>query len=106
MPKYLIEATYTAEGVKGLIAEGGTRRREAIESAINGLGATVESFYYAFGDYDLVVIADAPDSVSVAALNLQVAAAGGARTRTTVLLTTQEIDEAANMAVGYRRPGG
>lgn len=106
MAKYLIEATYTAEGAKGLLAEGGSKRKEAVESAINGMGAVVECFYYAFGDTDLVVIVDAPDAVSVAAINLQVAAAGGARTKTTTLLTPQQIDQATGRDASYRRPGG
>jgi len=105
MPKYLIEASYTAEGAKGLVAEGGSKRREAVAAAINNMGGKVECFYYTFGEHDLIVIADAPDPVSVVALNLQVAAAGGARTKTTVLLTTQEVDQAAKKAVSYRPPG-
>lgn len=106
MAKYLIEATYTADGAKGLLAEGGSKRKEAVEAAIKNMGAVVECFYYAFGERDLVVIVDAPDAISVAALNLQVAAAGGARTKTTALLTPQEIDQATKKAVSYRRPGG
>ncbi len=105
MPKNLIEASYTAEGTRGLLSEGGTARRAAIDEAVQKLGATLECFYYAFGDHDLVAIVDAPNTVGVAAMNLQVAAAGGAKTRTTALLTSEEIDRAAAIAAGYRAPG-
>lgn len=106
MGKYLIEASYTAQGIEGLLAEGGSRRREVVEAAIEKMGGTVECFYYAFGERDLVVIVEVPDAVSVTAFNLHVAAAGGARTRTTVLLTPEELDAATKKAVSYRRPGG
>ena len=75
MPKYLVTASYTAEGAKGLLKDGGSKRRQAIEAALKAVGGTVESFYFAFGKHDVYVIVDAPDNVAVAAVTLAVAAA-------------------------------
>jgi uncharacterized protein with GYD domain len=105
MAKYLLEASYTVEGVQGLIKDGGTGRRTAIESAINGLGGSVESLYYVFGDDDIIIIVDMPDNVSIAAFSLQVAATGAASASVRVLLTPEEIDTAVKKQVSYRAPG-
>ena len=105
MPKYLIEATYTGEGVKGLLAEGGTKRRDAAAKAIKGAGGKVEAFYFAFGKSDAIVIVDLPDNVSAAAASLAINASGVVATSTTVLLTPSELDEAAKKSVPYRAPG-
>ena len=79
MPKYLIEASYTLEGVKGLVKDGGSKRREAAEAAIKSVGGRIEAFYFAFGDPDAVVITDLPDNVTAAAISMRVNAAGAAR---------------------------
>jgi len=105
VPKYLWRVSYTAEGARGLASEGGTARRQAIEEMLTSVGGTLEAFYYAFGDDDLIVIADVPDQVAVAALSLQTALGGAARSRTTVLLSPEQIDEAAKRNVSYRPPG-
>jgi uncharacterized protein with GYD domain len=105
MPKYMWQVSYTPQGAKGLIAEGGTSRREAIRKMLEAVGGTLEVLYYAFGPDDLIVIGEVPDNVSVAALSLQTAASEAARSRTTVLLTPEEIDEAAKRPVEYRPPG-
>jgi uncharacterized protein with GYD domain len=105
MAKYLIQANYTQEGVKGLLKDGGSKRRRVVDEAVKALGGKVESFYYALGDNDVYVLVDAPDNVSVAALNLTVCAGGGARTKTTVLLTPEEVDAAAKKSVSYTAPG-
>ena len=105
MPKYLIQASYTEEGAKGLLQEGGSGRRAAVEQLIRGLGGRLEAFYYAFGDSDVYLIADLPDNASAAAVSLAVAGSGAVRPRTTVLLTPEEIDQAAKKTVTYRPPG-
>jgi uncharacterized protein with GYD domain len=104
MAKYLVEASYTLEGIKGLKASGGSSRLQAVEEAVKGLGGTVDGFYFAFGETDVYVIVDLPNAIDAAALSLSVCAGGGARTRTTALLTPQEMDEAARRQVGYRPP--
>ena len=105
MPKYLITASYTAEGIKGVLAKGGTGRKAAIEASVAALGGTVESFYFGFGGDDAYVLVDLPDNVTAAALGLQVGASGMAATRTVVLLTPDEIDRAAQVPSTYRPPG-
>jgi uncharacterized protein with GYD domain len=105
MPKYLVQANYTGDGLKGLLKEGGSGRRSAIEKLFGSVGGKVEAFYYAFGDTDVFVIADVPDNVSAAALSLTVSAAGAATTKVTVLLTAEEVDAATKKTVSYRTPG-
>ncbi len=106
MPKYLISASYTAEGAKGLIkGGGGTARRAAVQQAIQSVEGKLEAFYYAFGEHDVYLILDAPDNVNAAALSLAVSASGAATVKTTVLLTPEDIDQAAKKHVTYRQPG-
>jgi uncharacterized protein with GYD domain len=106
MAKYLIKASYTAEGVKGVQKAGGTSRVEAVTKAISGLGGTVESFYFAFGDHDVYVTVDAPSNASAAAMAAAVSSSGAiARYETVVLLTADEMDEAMKMTVSYTPPG-
>ncbi len=105
MPKYLYQGSYTFEGVKGLLKDGGSKRRAAAQQAIESVGGKLDAFYFAFGTNDAILIIDAPDNVSVSAVSLAVAAAGGFRGHTTVLLTPEETDEAVKKAVKYRAPG-
>ena len=105
MPKYLVQASCTAEGTKGLLKDGGTKRRAAVEALMKELGGKVEAFYFAFGDTDAFVIIDAPDNITVAAVSLAVNASGAASSRTTSLLTPEEIDQATKKTVSYRPPG-
>ena len=105
MAKYLIEASYTLEGVKGLQSKGGSSRRDAVRATVESLGGTLESFHFAFGDHDAYVIVDLPDNESAAAIALTVNAAGGATTKTIALLTPEEVDAAAQRSVDYRPPG-
>ena len=105
MAKYLIEASYTSEGAKGLMKDGGSKRRQAAEQAIKNAGGTLESFYFAFGDRDAIVVMDAPDHATVAAATLAINASGAVHTKTTVLLTPADIDQAAKKNVNYTAPG-
>ncbi len=106
MPKFLIQTSYTLEGVKGLRSAGGTSRRDVAALAIESVGGTLEGFYFAFGDTDVYVIADLPDNESAAAIALTVNAAGGAMTKTSLLLSPEQVDDAAKRSVTYRAPGG
>lgn len=106
MPKYLIEASLTAQGVQGVQKEGGTSRRDAVSKAVESTGGSLESFYFAFGERDVYVIADFPDNESAAAMALTVNASGAVATRTVVLLTPEEVNAAAERSVQYRPPGG
>lgn len=105
MPKYMFQASYSAEGTKGLLKDGGSSRRTAIESLLKTAGGKLESIYFAFGEDDLYVIGDFPDAASAASVSLTVGASGASRVRTIVLLTPEEIDEAGKKAVKYRPPG-
>ncbi|MEG3626377.1 GYD domain-containing protein [Streptomyces poriticola] len=105
MPKFLIQASYTPEGTKGLLAEGASGRRAAVEQAVSSLGGSVEACYFAFGEDDVVLIIDFPDQVAMAAVSLAVKASGGLRTRATPLLTLDEIDRATRREVSFRAPG-
>lgn len=105
MPKYLIQATYTSEGTKGLLKGGGSGRRAAVDEVVTALGGKVEAMYFAFGENDTVIIVDLPDPVSMAAISLTVKASGALHTRATPLLTVEEIDEAARRHVPFRAPG-
>ena len=105
MPKYLAQCNYVGEGIKGLLKEGGSSRRAIVEQLVKSLGGTVEAFYYAFGETDLYVIADFPDNASAAAVALLVAASGVINLKTTVLMTPEELDNAAKKTPIYRPPG-
>lgn len=105
MPKYMIEANYTADGLKGVLAKGGSSRRDVVETMAAEMGGSLESFHFAFGDADAYVILDMPDNVSVAAAAMTVSASGAAAAKTTVLLTPEEVDEAVKQSVNYVPPG-
>jgi uncharacterized protein with GYD domain len=105
MPKYLLHGNYVGEGIKGLLKEGGTSRRGAIEKLVGSLGGKVEGVYYAFGETDIYVIVDMPDHASVAAVSLSASASGAVTVKTTVLMTPEEVDEAAKKTPSYRAPG-
>ena len=103
--KYMIEASYTVDGVKGVLKEGGSGRRAAIEQLITSAGGTMECFYFVFGEDDVIVVVDLPDNATMAAVSLAVSAAGAATSSVRVLLTPEEIDTAARKTIQYRAPG-
>jgi uncharacterized protein with GYD domain len=105
MPKYLFQATYTASGEEGVRSKGGTDRRDAVADTVQSLGGKLECLYFEFGDRDAFSIVDLPDDEAAAAVALIVNSAGGATVNTTVLLTPEQVDEAASRAVSYRPPG-
>ena len=105
MAKYLLTATYTAAGAKGLLAEGGTARQKAVERLVKSVGGKVEALYWAFGPTDFYLIADLPDAAAAAALSLTVGASGAVRSATAPLLTAKDLDDAARQTPDYRAPG-
>lgn len=104
MPKYLWRVGYSEEGARGLLAQGGTARRAAITEMVESVGGHVETCYFAFGEDDLLVIGEVPDEVSSAALAIRTAASGAAISRTVVLLTPEQIDQAVMREVNYQPP--
>jgi uncharacterized protein with GYD domain len=105
MAKFLLKGNYVGAGVTGLRLEGGSRRRAAIEQLVASVGGALESVYYAFGETDIYVIADLPDDAAAAALTMSVNSTGAVKVTTTVLLTPEQMDEAANRQPEYRAPG-
>jgi uncharacterized protein with GYD domain len=106
MAKYLITANYSTEGMKGALADGGTSRKTAIEALATSVGGTVDAVYFGFGQQDVLIICEAPDQVSIAAICMTVVASGATvSTGAIQLLTAEEVDAAAQMSPAYRAPG-
>ncbi len=105
MAKYLLEGSYSAEGLKGVQKDGGSSRHEAAARAISSVGGHMDSMYFAFGDHDVIAIFEAPDNVTASALAIGVSASGLIRTKVTPLLTVEEVDQAVKKSVVYRPPG-
>jgi uncharacterized protein with GYD domain len=105
MPKYLIEASYTAEGLRGLQKDKASGRKQAVTKVVESLEGKVEALYFALGEHDVVMIVEMPDVASAAALALGVSSTGLVRTRTTALLTVEETDRALAKKLNYRAPG-
>jgi uncharacterized protein with GYD domain len=102
----MIKATYTLDGLRGLLKDGGSGRVDAVRKMAESAGGHLESFYFGFGEDDVYAVVELPDNKAAAAVALTVGAAGGASTKTVVLLTPEEIDRATREAIDYRAPGG
>jgi uncharacterized protein with GYD domain len=105
MPKYLIQASYTTEGIQGLVKDSASGRRADVQSAVKALGGNVDAFYFAFGADDVVIILDLPDNITAAAVGLTTSGSGAVRVRTTPLLTVEDVDKALEVKMQYRAPG-
>ena len=105
MPKYMLQATYTGEGLKGLMNDTATGRRAAVKASVEAAGGKLEAMYYCFGKDDVVIIMDLPDNVAAVSLVTAVGASGLVRARTTPLLTIEEMDKALAKKAGYKAPG-
>ena len=105
MAKYLYLASYTTEGLKGLLKDGGSKRKKDLSAAVKEMKGTLETLYFAFGENDVYSIVDVPDNVSAATIALKINASGAAKVKTVVLLTPEQIDEATKINVSYRPPG-
>ncbi|MEO8106842.1 MAG: GYD domain-containing protein [Actinomycetes bacterium] len=106
MAKYMIKGSYSQQGIKGVIKEGGTERVKAISSMVETLGGSLESMYFSFGSDDVYVISELPDNATAAAIAAAVGAAGALSSyETVVLLSASEVDAAVQIAANYRAPG-
>ena len=105
MPKFLIEASYTAEGAKGIAKDGGTKRRTTVGELVKKSGGTMEAFHFAFGSSDVYIIVDMPDIASAMAVSLAVNSSGAVRLKTIPLISPEEVDAASKQQVNYRPPG-
>ena len=105
MSKYLITASYSPEGARGVLKAGGSSRREAVGKLVDGLGGNMEGFYFGFGEVDAYVLVDLPDNETAAAVALAVNSSGATHVSTVVLMTPEEVDAATSKSVDYRPPG-
>src|SRR5258708_37422352 len=105
MAKFLIAASYTPEGLRGLAKDKASRRRKAVQEALAAMGGGLEAIYWAFGESDAFVICDCPDNITAAALSLAVSAVRLVRTTTTPRLTGEEVDPALAQSGSIRVPG-
>jgi uncharacterized protein with GYD domain len=106
MPIYLWQASYTAEGTKGLLKEGGTRRKQVISQMVEKGGGKLQAYYYAFGETDAYAIIEFPDHATALAFSMSVNAAGAVQVRSTLLLQPEEVDAATKKTIAYTPPGG
>jgi len=105
MPKYLVETTYNAEGIRGLQKDRASGRKEAVTKLLQSVDGKLEAFYFAMGDRDVVTIVDLPDAAAAAAISLTGSATGLFRVTTTPLLTVEEMDRALAKKLPFRGPG-
>jgi uncharacterized protein with GYD domain len=105
MAKFLIQATYSAEGMRGLMKDKAAGRRKAVETGLTAIGGKLETMYFTFGETDVVIICDCPDAGTAAAFAITVGASGAVRSRTTPLLTIEEIDSGLAKNIKYQAPG-
>ena len=105
MASFMVQFSYTEQGMQGLLKEGGAKRREATEKLIKSLGGKMVAYYFAFGDYDGFAIIEGMDNVDTTAAALIVGASGAVKTKTTVLLTPEEVDKAVKKSGNFRAPG-
>ena len=105
MPKYLCQGSYTEEGLKGLLKEGGSKRRAMVEQLVRNMGGKLEAFYFAFGSDDFHIIIDLPGNVDMTAVALVAQASGSVKSRITVLITPEEVDQAVKKYVDFLAPG-
>lgn len=105
MSKYLFEVDYSVEGTKGLLKEGGSKRRASLEAAVKSLGGRVEAFYFTYGIRDAITIVELPDDADALALSLTVSASGSVAFKTTPLIDPEVVDQATKKSVAYRPPG-
>jgi len=106
MAKYLFHGSYTEAGIKGVLKDGGSGRRKAVDALAQSLGGTVDSTYWAFGKDDFYVIADLPSQAAAAALAATTGASGSVSISTVVLLTAEDLDAAVQLHPEYHKPGG
>ena len=104
MPKYLVQGSYTDQGLTGLLKEGGSKRRVMVEKLAKEMGGKLEVFYYAFGSDDFVIILDLPSNIDMAATAIVAQASGMMKSRVTVLMAPEDVDQAVQRKVDFRPP--
>ena len=105
MPKFLVRAQYTPEGAKGVLKDGGSGRKKAVEALLASLGGTLESFYFTFGAEDAILIMDVPSAETALAIAMTVRASGAIASGMTPLMPVEEVDRAAALRIPFHPPG-
>lgn len=105
MAKFLVEASYSAEGLRGVIKESAKSREAAVAKMVSAAGGKLEAIYWALGEADAFLLVDVPDQTTAVAMAMQAAASGAVKTKTIPLLTAAELDQAIGKGVAYRAPG-
>ena len=105
MAKYMFKGSYAAEGVRGLLKEGGSSRIKHISKLFADHGCTLESAYFSHGEDDVVGFADMPDRITATAMSLAVNASGVVKVILMPLITPEEIDAASKVVVNYKPAG-
>ncbi|HEY2332189.1 MAG TPA: GYD domain-containing protein [Acidimicrobiales bacterium] len=105
MATFLVRANYIGAGVKGLMSEGGTKRRAAVQSSVESVGGSMECFYYAFGDTDVYGVVTFPDDASATAWSLMINATSSVSLNLVPLMTPEDLDAAVSKTPSYRAPG-
>lgn len=101
----MFKGNYKADGVKGLMKDGGSKRRKAADEAFESVGGKIDCMYYAFGETDLYGICDLPDPASATALSLMINSTGALTINLTPLMTVEDVDAAITKSPSYRPPG-
>jgi uncharacterized protein with GYD domain len=104
MPKYLVQGSYTDQGLKGLMKVGGSKRRAMVEQLAKEMGGKLEAFYFTFGSDDFVIVLDLPSNIDMAATSIVAQASGTVKSRVTVLMTPEDVDQAVQRKVDFRPP--
>jgi len=105
MPKFLLSGSYTQEGVKGVLKDGGSKRVKVVKKLCESLGGKLETMYFAFGDDDFFTIIEGPDNIGTIAATMLVNASGAVKVKTTVLIDPKEMDKATKISAAYSAPG-
>jgi uncharacterized protein with GYD domain len=105
MAKYLFHGSYTQAGIKGVLKDGGTGRRKAVEALVKSVGGTLDAMYWALGKDDFYVLGDLPSHAAAAAVAATTAASGAVSISSVVLLTAEDVDEMVKLHPEYRAPG-
>lgn len=105
MGKYLFHGSYSTEGIRGVVKEGGTSRQKVVETLARSVGGSLESFHFAFGEDSYFIICELPNDEAATAVSLAVSASGAVSNKTTKLLTPAQVDAAVKLSPTYRAPG-
>ena len=105
MSKHLFYGSYSPEGYRGLIEEGGSSRIDAAKQALGSVGGSLEAFYFSYGENDFYIIVDLPSHIATTAITLAGNITGSFNIKGVPLLTPDELDEAAKLSVDFRPPG-